>query len=86
VPRITSTLFFAFSLLTTRERTEISLDQSSTSNAAVDTPEPRKEEATGQAGVSSHEAYDQWQARRLMFGLALCTAFVAAAIIYEKCG
>jgi hypothetical protein len=65
---------------------ETSLDQTSTSNAAVDTLEPRKEESTGQPGVSSHEGYDQWQARRLMFGLVLCTGFVAAAIIYEKCG
>ena len=52
------------------------MDQSSTPKTSVDSPP----EAT------THEGYDQWQGRRLMFGLALCTGFVILAIIYEKCG
>jgi hypothetical protein len=57
------------------------LDQSS--NTSVESTAPQTE---GQPAAPSHEGYDQWQARRLMVGLALCLAFVIAAIIYEKCG
>jgi hypothetical protein len=52
----------------------------------VDRAGSQKEEATGHVEGSSHGGYDQWQGRRLLFGLAACIAFVVLAIVYEKCG
>jgi hypothetical protein len=51
----------------------------------VDRTDSPKEESISHVEASSH-GYDQWQGRRLLFGLAACIAFVVVAIIYEKCG
>ena len=55
---------------------EILLDQSSTPNTS--------EQVAPEAPYE--EKYDQWQGRRLLFGLFLCTGFVVAAIVFERCG
>ena len=61
------------------------MDQTSTTDTAVDTTAPLKEGA-GQSEATSHGGYDQWQGPRLLFGLGICTLFVILAIVYEKCG
>ena len=61
------------------------MDQTSTTDTAVDGAAPLKE-GTGQPEATSHGGYDQWQGPRLLFGLGICTLFVILAIVYEKCG